>query len=432
MSPPPIAPRYMSRFRCIADKCEDTCCGGLSVVVNEKDWKRFKVVAQQAGVESVPDTPAPRGQGFELPTRKDGYCVFLDTQKFCMLHKAHGDTVLPTVCVTFPRYISKWGDQLKMGAGSFGCPEVVRQALLAEDAMDTVQVPIELVYRAESAWKVPTDDPDNGWYFHARKVSDTVQRLMKRQDVPLVMRLYALGQLASKVGPYLFNGTEAFQGEGRAAAEAQLNEALQSAESPEALKSAHLNFAPEPLPGELFAEMYLSLLQERLKSTSAPRFHALVSAVMEGYGGPGTTHAQAWKIYLERREKLEKAHGARLRQYFSHHAINHWLHESFLFMPNLLIDVFRLVMLGGMMRWALLGHPEVVRLCEEPAATEAEGRERLDQAAVECFQIVSKQMDMWADLLGLTQGMARQPTPEAMGQMIMLLKGYADPVQQVA
>jgi lysine-N-methylase len=427
MPTPPIAPRYMSRFRCIADKCEDTCCGGLSIVVTAKEWTGIKEAAQKSGVKGMTETQDATGR-FELPKRKDGYCVFLDPQKLCVLHKSHGEAVMPPVCVSYPRYVTRWGEQLKVGAGSFGCPEVARQALLAEDAMDTVEIPAEQVFRPESAWKAPTDNPDDGWFFHAREVSGTVQRLMKRQEVPLTIRLFALGDFAARLAPFYFSGTQAFQGEGREAARAKLQEALQSAGSPEALKVARLNLDPQPLPGELFAEMYLSLLQARLASNPAERFHTLVRAVMDSYGGSGAPPAQAWSLYLQRREKLEQSYGARLRQYFSHHAINHWEYESFVFMPNMLIDVFRLVLLGGMIRWVLLGHPEVVRLCEEPAVPEAEGRERLDRAAVECFQIIARYLDMWTDLLQLTKGLAKQGDPEALGQLVMLLKGYADPL----
>jgi len=432
MPPPPIAPRYMSRFRCIADRCEDTCCGGLSIVMKEKDWARVKEVAQQAGLEGVPETLDSTANGFELPKRKDGFCVFLDTQKMCGLQKANGESVMPPVCVTYPRYVTRWGDQLKLGAGSFGCPEVARLALLDADAMDTVEVPIEQVFRAESAWKAPTDNPDDGWYFHASKVSDTIQRVLKRKEVPLSMRLFSLGELAARVTPFYFNGTRSFQGEGRDAALTRLLKALQDAGSPESLEGARQSLDPQPLPGELYAEMYLGLLQGRLASTSAERFHTLVRDVLQGYGGAGTPHAQAWTLYLQRREKLEPVIGARMRQYFSHHAINHFEYESFLFMPNLFIDVFRLILLGGMLRWVLLGHPDVVRLCEEPASSEAEARERVDRAAVECFQIICRYMDMWSDLLMLTKGLAQQGIAEALGQMTMLLKGYADPLPRAA
>ncbi|MFP2912921.1 flagellin lysine-N-methylase, partial [Pyxidicoccus sp. 3LFB2] len=138
------APRYMTRFRCLADSCEDTCCAGLVVTVSEARWKRMRdTVAgtpDAARVEALirPDTGSgPGTEAGVVAKREDGHCAFLDARKLCSLHGAYGEAVLPDACATFPRTATRWGERLEV-AGSLACPEVARLCLLAEDAVEPV------------------------------------------------------------------------------------------------------------------------------------------------------------------------------------------------------------------------------------------------------------------------------------------------------
>ncbi len=34
-------PKYLNKFKCIADKCEDTCCAGWEIVIDEETYDYF-------------------------------------------------------------------------------------------------------------------------------------------------------------------------------------------------------------------------------------------------------------------------------------------------------------------------------------------------------------------------------------------------------
>src|SRR5687768_2597851 len=142
MSAPAIVPRYMSRFRCISERCEETCCSGLRLPVPEAEWRRIQKAIQDSGAPPPPDEPqnGPTGVQFLMPKNPDKTCSFLDSEKLCSLQRRFGEQALPSTCITYPRHIARWQGQLSM-VGSLGCPEVARLALLAEDAMD--EVPLE-------------------------------------------------------------------------------------------------------------------------------------------------------------------------------------------------------------------------------------------------------------------------------------------------
>ncbi len=37
-----IFPNYYKSFRCLADKCEDTCCAGWQIVIDKKSLRKYK------------------------------------------------------------------------------------------------------------------------------------------------------------------------------------------------------------------------------------------------------------------------------------------------------------------------------------------------------------------------------------------------------
>ena len=423
----------MSRFRCIAERCEATCCAGLRVPIREGEWMRLqRRVAQDTGVEPRPlmHRDATTGEeAFFLPER-DGQCSFLANDRLCSLHKRHGEGILPDTCVTFPRLTVRWDTQVEM-AGSLACPEVARLALLVEDALEPEPLTAEQVRRPEATQRASTDDAEEGWGFHATAVRATALRLLRRSDVPLGVRLQTLGQLAYALHPFYFQKTEAFRGEGRAEAEARLTRVRQAVEAPEALEAARQALTPAPVPGPFLARLYGTAVKGRLPHPVA-RAQTLLHAVLESYGGPDAEPEALWHLFEQRHERLERAHRAQLRQYFSHHALNHWMMGAFLSMPSVLVDVFYLVLSGALLRWALLGHPEVVRLCEADAAPDEEARARLDAAAVEVFQVFSRHVLRAPDFMAYAAAFAGDGGEQSQELLRALLLSCPDDTLQAA
>src|SRR5688572_21987413 len=87
---PLYALRYMTRFRCIADRCEDTCCAGMHVLVSDENRS-----ALERSLESVPGgreevaqkvipTPGPvHGLHWMFDRDEQGRCRFLQRDQLC-------------------------------------------------------------------------------------------------------------------------------------------------------------------------------------------------------------------------------------------------------------------------------------------------------------------------------------------------------------
>lgn len=404
------APRYMTRFRCLAESCEDTCCAGLVVTVSEARWKRLRdAVAGGPDAARVEAFIRPDAEAGVVAKREDGHCAFLDASRLCSLHRAYGDSVLPDACAMFPRTATRWGERLEV-VGTLACPEVARLCLLAEDGVEPVPVSADMVLRPELARQLGGD----AWTGHAEAVRGVAVRLLQRREVPFASRLFALGQLALRLDGFYFRGTQAFDGE----AEALLAEVLRDLDVPETLEQLHASFSQLTLPGGPWAGICATVLKARAASARSERFDAFARAVLASYGGAESPD-EVWRLHTERRARLAPSLAPRVEQYFRHHAVNHWLRHAFTDAPTLLDYVFRLALRAAVLQWALFGHPDVVALCDSGAEDAA----RLDAAAVECFQLLAKHVEQAPELHALAQGLAGQGGAETLGRMLVLLKG---------
>ena len=471
------APRYMTRFRCLADTCEDTCCAGLVVTVSQARWTHLRAAVaggpDAARVEAFIRPDEGSGPGAEaavIAKREDGHCAFLDARKLCSLHGAYGEAVLPDACATFPRVATRWSERLEV-TGSLACPEVARLCLLAEDGVELVPASEDVAVRPDIARRLGGD----AWTGHAGAVRAVAVRLLQRREVPFASRLFALGQLALRLDGFYFRGTEAFSGaesrptgrppdedlsevrtsldslptgqsperaraepradakilltgqqtesfggEARDGATALLADVLRSFDAPGTLTELHAGFSQLELPGGPWAGICATVLKARAGSVRSERFGTLVRAVLASQGGAEVPD-EVWRLHAERREQLAPGLAERVEQYFRHHAVNHWLRHPFTDAPTLLDYVFRLTLRAAVLRWTLFGHPSVVALCG--VEDSAEARARLDAAAVECFQLIAKHVEQAPELHSLAQGLMGKGGAETLGRMLVLLKG---------
>jgi len=143
-SMPALLPRYVSRFRCLGSDCEETCCRGWGVSIDQASYEAYTQ-------GSSPLLPQPLHRHFERMPAPDsrenfarikhedqtGYCPFLE-QNLCSIHRDLGEDKIPDVCFSFPRYTRKT-DGLCEQVLTLSCPEAARLALLAPDAFDFVE-----------------------------------------------------------------------------------------------------------------------------------------------------------------------------------------------------------------------------------------------------------------------------------------------------
>jgi lysine-N-methylase len=120
----------LSRFNCLCEKCEDTCCKGWSMQLDEPTLQKYKTQAPEL-LEAV--EPAEGLEDTAWIMRKDsgtGYCVKYEGG-LCGIHKARGADFLGDACHFYPRATKQLGDKIVMTA-TLSCPEIARLAFEGE------------------------------------------------------------------------------------------------------------------------------------------------------------------------------------------------------------------------------------------------------------------------------------------------------------
>src|SRR5689334_19764602 len=139
--------RYMARFTCLGGECEDTCCCGWTVPLEETRHRRLLLLAEtepaaqkllDEGIELTPGGP----DFARLKFNEAGYCAMLEPNGLCAIHRALGPEALPEVCMTYPRYYNHVDGELEL-FGTISCPEVARLCLFGEGAHDLESIEIE-------------------------------------------------------------------------------------------------------------------------------------------------------------------------------------------------------------------------------------------------------------------------------------------------
>lgn len=76
-------PDYYKDFKCIADKCEDTCCAGWEVDVDDDSYEYYKTVTGPFGdrIKSVMVPPTEEEEA--CFTLNNGRCPFLNDNNLC-------------------------------------------------------------------------------------------------------------------------------------------------------------------------------------------------------------------------------------------------------------------------------------------------------------------------------------------------------------
>ena len=116
-------PHYFDSFRCIAQKCPDSCC---------KEWSVQVDPASAAYYRSLPGALGDRlrqvlcqQDGETVMTIENGRCPMWREDGLCRIQAELGEAALCQVCTDFPRLRHDYGDFMELGL-ELSCPEAAR------------------------------------------------------------------------------------------------------------------------------------------------------------------------------------------------------------------------------------------------------------------------------------------------------------------
>ena len=147
-----LVPDYYLSFKCIADRCTDSCCIGWEIDIDDESRAKYAALDSEIGAEIRQKT-----QHGVFPLQENGRCAFLDERGLCRIISAHGEGYLCDICREHPRYYGVGADGLEGGLG-LACPEAARIILSIKDKPKFVNIDGSPCYDYDDEYAVASHD----------------------------------------------------------------------------------------------------------------------------------------------------------------------------------------------------------------------------------------------------------------------------------
>ena len=138
---PLLVPQYMHDFSCIGSACEDSCCAGWRVNIDENTYKKYKKSKDKElkplfTKNIIRNRSNPSSDNFaKIKMMGEGRCSFLTEENLCKVQLNLGEEFLSNTCTTYPRSINRINGVVEKSL-TMSCPEAARLALLNPNGIE--------------------------------------------------------------------------------------------------------------------------------------------------------------------------------------------------------------------------------------------------------------------------------------------------------
>ena len=139
------APRYYKNFKCIADKCEHSCCIGWEIDIDEETLKKYESLENPYAPDILNSISYEGTPHFKLC--EGDRCPHLDKNGLCKIILSAGEEHLCGICREHPRFYN-YTDVAEVGLG-MSCREAARIILSSPNYGVTEQT-VEIAYDGEA------------------------------------------------------------------------------------------------------------------------------------------------------------------------------------------------------------------------------------------------------------------------------------------
>jgi len=196
-------PTYAEQFRCIGSECEDTCCQGWGVPIDQRTYEKYRsneFLKPHLGTLIQLNTNHPTTSDYaRIPITNQSACPFLDPERLCGIQKQLGHEMLSETCATYPRAVSTNAGRVER-ALNLSCPEAARLTLFHPDLLGKGSRPAigpnhyaAVLY--EASQQLQLDDVNHrshGYHEPQLAIREFILMLLADRSYPVWQRLYLL------------------------------------------------------------------------------------------------------------------------------------------------------------------------------------------------------------------------------------------------
>ena len=117
-------PHYFNDFKCTAAECEDTCCAGWAIMIDEQSLEKYRNMKGPFGEQVRNSIDWKEGCFLQCDKR----CAFLNVENLCDLHIVAGEHMLCDTCRDYPRHKEEF-EGVREGSLSLSCIEAAKIVL---------------------------------------------------------------------------------------------------------------------------------------------------------------------------------------------------------------------------------------------------------------------------------------------------------------
>ena len=171
-------PDYFKYFNCIADKCEDTCCAGWGIVIDDKSYEKYINLESDFG--DVLRSKIVGDEGDKVFLLNGDRCSFLNEDNLCEIYNNIGEDGLCYTCRQYPRYLEEFGSLREIGI-SLSCPEACRIIL---NQKEKVRFELEEVEEEVSSY----NDINANLYINLMQIRKIVLSIIQDRSINIDIR----------------------------------------------------------------------------------------------------------------------------------------------------------------------------------------------------------------------------------------------------
>ena len=121
-------PHYYKQFQCTASECEDTCCAGWQIVIDDKTLKKYKKMKGPFGNRLHNSIDWKEKSFYQYGKR----CAFLNEDNLCDIYTEAGPDMFCNTCRLYPRHIEEFEGEKEISL-SLSCIEAAKIVLGCEE-----------------------------------------------------------------------------------------------------------------------------------------------------------------------------------------------------------------------------------------------------------------------------------------------------------
>ena len=180
-------PHYFNDFRCTAAECEDTCCAGWAIMIDEKSLEKYRNMKGPFGEQVRNSIDWKEGCFLQCDKR----CAFLNVENLCDLHIVAGEHMLCDTCRDYPRHKEEF-EGVREGSLSLSCIEAAKIVLGCKE-------PVQFITFEDEEEDEEFEDFDYLLYTKLMDARERIIAILQDRKVDIMVRIGMVLSLAKQM-----------------------------------------------------------------------------------------------------------------------------------------------------------------------------------------------------------------------------------------